>query len=196
MVFPRTTLLVDLHVARIVVVVAVVLNRCRNVVALSNRVGGISLAAIYNLRPVVVLDPVTLTARIILDVDPLIVCIDTAHDPVDLSRLWLLLRIAAEAAEYVAQGTVAGADHNKRPGQGENSHDSLNASHVLLRIMSDRSNSNDGAVTGDGTWERRSLRPDYKIRVRKGDALAELATMRSLWDSNSRLVCAARRGVS
>jgi hypothetical protein len=40
--------------------------------------------------------------------------------------------------------------------------------------MSDRSNSNDGAVPGDGTWERRTLRPDYKIRVRKGDALAEL----------------------
>jgi len=119
----RRRSLVDLHVVRIVLVVAVALNPRRNVVALSNGVGGIILVAIDHLCSVVVLHPVALTARIILDVDPLIVWIDTAHSPVDLSRLTLRLYTAAaeHAAKDATQPAVARADREKRSAHGENS---------------------------------------------------------------------------
>ena len=116
-------MLVDLHVIRVVTVVTVALDPCRHVITLADRGRRITLVAIYDLRPVVVLHPVALTARIILDVDLLIAVIDTAHDPVDLSRLtlWLCTAAAEYAAKYVAQPAVAGADREKRPAHGENS---------------------------------------------------------------------------
>lgn len=115
-------LTVDLHVARVVAVVSGTLNVCCHVVALAYRGGRITLVAINDLGAIVILHPKSLPVRIILDVDLLIVWIDSADGPVELSRLILgLLTASQDVTEDVAQTPVAGADREKCAAYGEDS---------------------------------------------------------------------------
>jgi hypothetical protein len=113
--------LVDLNVIRVVAVVAVVLDRCRHVIALTDGRGRIILVAVHDLCPTVVLHPIGLTARIILNAHLRIARVDPADGSVDLPRLILWLCTAAETTKYVAQRAVAGAHREKRPAHGEDS---------------------------------------------------------------------------
>src|SRR4030081_3147121 len=109
---------VDLHVIRVVAIAGHRLNPGRHVVALTDRGGRISLVPVNDLCPVVILYPVALTVRVVLDVDLLVARVYPANGSVDLRHLALLGAVAHHAAEYVAQ-TPASADREQCPAHGE-----------------------------------------------------------------------------
>src|SRR4030081_3571803 len=122
---------VDLHVIRVVAIAGHYLDPGRHVVALTDRGRRIRLVAVDDLCPVVVLHPVALAVRIVLDVDLLAARVEPANGSIDLRHLALLRPISHDAAEYVAKA-AASADREQRAAHGENSYRPLNAPHLLL----------------------------------------------------------------